>query len=252
MAHDAWLRRIRFDQPGTTAAFEADYEQVQLTLARRDRLDAAIAAMAADSEFTPVTRRLCCLRGISTLTGFALAVEIGDWHRLSGASIGSYLGLVPTERSSGDKRNQGGITKTGNTHARRLLTEAAWHHKPAYRRGKTILERWARHPRRSLPAPTPATGAYTPAGSPWTPARRSTPWPAPPSPASWPAGAGPWPSWTTNTPNPFTPARTGRSAWSNPLLDCEQPPTLATLDLRAARRLQPKHRPAVPNPRISD
>ena len=144
--HDAWLRRIRFDQPGTAAAFDADYEQVQLTLARRDRLDAAITAMAADSEFTALTRRLCCLRGISTLTGFALAVEIGDWHRLSGASIGSYLGLVPTERSSGDKRTQGGITKTGNTHARRLLTEAAWHHNPAYRRGKTILDRWAQAP----------------------------------------------------------------------------------------------------------
>nr|WP_245862395.1 IS110 family transposase [Phycicoccus duodecadis] len=146
LAHDAWLRRIRFEQPGTAAAFEADYEQVQLTLARRDRLDTAITMMAADSEFTPVTRRLCCLRGISTLTGFALAVEIGDWHRLSGATIGSYLGLVPTERSSGEKRSQGGITKTGNTHARRLLTEAAWHHKPAYRRGKTILERWSAAP----------------------------------------------------------------------------------------------------------
>lgn len=146
LAHDAWLRRIRLDQPGTRAAFEADYEQVQLTLARRDRLDAAITALAADSEYTPVTRRLCCLRGVSTLTGFALAVEIGDWHRLSGATIGAYLGLVPAEHSSGDKRTQGGITKTGNSHARRLLVEAAWHHKPAYRRGKTILDRWALAP----------------------------------------------------------------------------------------------------------
>ncbi len=146
LAHDAWLRRIRLDQPGARAAFEADYEQVQLTLARRDRLDAAITALAADSEYTPVTRRLCCLRGVSTLTGFALAVEIGDWHRLSGATIGAYLGLVPAEHSSGDKRTQGGITKTGNSHARRLLVEAAWHHKPAYRRGKTILDRWALAP----------------------------------------------------------------------------------------------------------
>ncbi len=64
--------------------------------------------MAADSGFTAVTRWLRCLRGISTLTGFALAVEIGDWQRLSGATIGSYLGLVPTEHSSGEKRSQGG------------------------------------------------------------------------------------------------------------------------------------------------
>ncbi len=72
-----------------------------------------------------MVRRLGCLRGISTLTGFGLAVEIGDWHRLSGGSIGAYLGLVPTESSTGQHRSQGSITKTGNTHARRLLVEAA-------------------------------------------------------------------------------------------------------------------------------
>ena len=53
------------------------------------------------ASYTPVVRRLCCLRGISTLTGFGLAVEIGDWHRFTGATIGAYLGLVPTEYSSG-------------------------------------------------------------------------------------------------------------------------------------------------------
>lgn len=144
--HDLWLRRIRFEEHGTRAAFEAYYDAVQLTLARKERLDAAIAEMAASSEYTDVTRRLCCLRGISTLTGFAVAVEIGDWHRLTGATIGSYLGLVPTEHSSGEKRAQGGVTKTGNSHVRRLLVEAAWHHKPRYARGKTILDRWALAP----------------------------------------------------------------------------------------------------------
>ena len=147
-AHDAWLNRTRKEHlldhgSGTLAAFDDGYDAVAHTLARRDRLDAAIAALAADSEFTPVTRRLGCLRGISTTTAFALAVEIGDWHRLTGASIGSYLGLVPSEHSSGESRSQGGITKTGNSHARRLLIEAAWHHKPAYRPGKTMRDRWA-------------------------------------------------------------------------------------------------------------
>ena len=68
---------------------------------RRDRLDDAIVAMAADSVFTPIVTRLGCLRGVSTLTAFGLAVEIGDWQRLSGRSIGAYVGLVPTEYSSG-------------------------------------------------------------------------------------------------------------------------------------------------------
>ena len=62
--HRPWLRRIRFDQPGTQAAYEADLEAVDFAIARRDRLDAAITAMAADSEFTPIVRKLCCLRGV--------------------------------------------------------------------------------------------------------------------------------------------------------------------------------------------
>ncbi|WP_255425097.1 IS110 family transposase [Nostocoides sp. F2B08] len=149
--HDAWLRRTRKEHllggpAGTLVAFDDAYDAVTHAAARRDRLDRAIEAMAADSEFTDVTRRLGCLRGISTLTGFALAVEIGDWHRLSGASIGSYLGLVPSESSSGASRVQGGITKTGNKHARRLLIEAAWDHKKAYVVGKTMRDRWALAP----------------------------------------------------------------------------------------------------------
>lgn len=146
-AHEAWMNRIVFDQPGTASAFDADFDAMRVSLARRDRLDEQITVMAADCEFTAVTRRLCCLRGISTLTGFALAVEIGDWQRFTGASIGAYLGLTPSEHSSGDSRRQGGITKTGNSHARRLLVEAAWHHKPRYDRiGKTMIERWDQAP----------------------------------------------------------------------------------------------------------
>ena len=103
--------------------------------------------MAADSSYTPVVRRLGCLRGISTLTGFGLAVEIGDWTRFTGATIGAFVGLVPTENSSGQSRSQGSITKTGNTHARRLLVEAAWHHAKPYRvPGKTMRDRWEQAP----------------------------------------------------------------------------------------------------------
>ncbi|WP_183322063.1 IS110 family transposase [Flexivirga oryzae] len=144
--HDDWLLSQRFDQPGTQAAFEDAYEQVVLVTGRRDRLDAIITAMAADSEFTTMTRRLGCLRGIGTLTGFALAVEINDWDRFTGASIGAYLGLVPSEHSSGATRAQGAITKTGNTHVRRLLVEAAWHHRKPYRPTAILRRRWEQAP----------------------------------------------------------------------------------------------------------
>jgi transposase len=144
-AHEAWLRRqaADFTRPGLRAAFDADHEAVLMAVARRDRLDAAIEAMAADSQFTPVVRRLGCLRGVNTLTAFGLATEIGDWQRFTGSTIGAYLGLTPSEYSSGASRVQGSITRTGNTHARRLLVEAAWHHRRTYRTpGATMQARW--------------------------------------------------------------------------------------------------------------
>ena len=110
---------------------------------RRDRLDEAIVEMAADSVFTPVVTRLGCLRGVSTLTAFGLAVEIGDWQRLSGRSIVAYLGLVPTENSSGATRSlRAGSPRPANGHARRLLVEAACHHRPRYRPGRDLRRRW--------------------------------------------------------------------------------------------------------------
>ena len=140
--HDAWLRRQHFDAAATRLAFESDYDAVLAVKARRDRLDAAITAMATDSEFTPIVHRLGCLRGVSTLTAFALAVEVGDWRRFTGNTIGSFVGLVPSEYSSGSSRVQGSVTKTGNGHARRLLVEAAWHHRARYVAGKTMRDRW--------------------------------------------------------------------------------------------------------------
>jgi transposase len=124
-------------------AFDAGLETLLHTQHRRDRLDQAITEMAHNSEYTPVVRRLSCLRGISTLTAFGLAVEIGDWHRLTGRTVAPYLGLTPSESSSGAQRSLGSITKTGNRHARRLLVEAAWHHRRPYRTpSKTMRLRW--------------------------------------------------------------------------------------------------------------
>ena len=142
--------------------------------ARRDRLDAAIAAMAADSEFTPLVRRLGCLRGIGTLTGFALAVEIGDWHRFTGNTIGSFVGLVPSEYSSGQSRVQGSITKTGNTHVRRLLVEAAWHHRARYASARPCATAGSSPHPPPAPAAMRATGDCTPAGTPSAPAASGT------------------------------------------------------------------------------
>ena len=140
--HEQWLRRQRFDAAPLQLAYDAAFDAMLATVDRRDRLDQAIADMAADSAFTPVIDRLQCVRGISILTAFGLAVEIGDWHRFTGRTIGAYLGLVPTKYSSGSTRTQGGLTKTGNSHMRRLLIEAAWHHRKPYRPGWRLRQRW--------------------------------------------------------------------------------------------------------------
>ena len=140
--HERWLRAQRFEDPALQLSYDAGFDAMLACLDRRNRLDDAITTLAADSEFTPVVHRLGCIRGVATLTAFGLAVEIGDWHRLTGRSIGAYVGLVPCEYSSGESRTLGGVTKTGNGHVRRLLVEAAWHHRTQYRPGVEMRRRW--------------------------------------------------------------------------------------------------------------
>ncbi len=135
-----WLRRQRLDEPAAQATLIDYYDAALQARLRRDRLDTAITELAERADLAPLVGRLSCLRGVSTLTATGLAVEIGDWHRLSGATIGAYLGLTPSESQSGARHTRGPITKTGNGHARRLLVEAAWHHRRAPRRS-TELER---------------------------------------------------------------------------------------------------------------
>ena len=139
VAHERWLCAQRFEERGLRIAYEESLAAMYAAQARRNALDAAIAEEAAREPWAGVVGRLCCLRGVSVLTAFGLATEIGDWRRFDGRSLGAYLGLVPSESSSGEHRSQGAITKTGNGHARRLLVEAAWHQRRA-----------AAHPSREL------------------------------------------------------------------------------------------------------
>jgi transposase len=140
LAHDTWLRRQRFADRVLTLAFDESYGAVAQAKGRRDALDRALAELATEVPFRDVVSRLVCLRGVSTLTALALTVELGDWERFRPQSLGPFLGLVPSEDSTGQRRRLGAITKTGNTHARRLLVEAAWHQRRPLR-ASTALER---------------------------------------------------------------------------------------------------------------
>lgn len=157
-----------------------------------DRRDQGIAAITYGSD--AVVGALHCLRGISTLAAFGLAVVIGDWNRFTGSTIGAYLGRVPTEHSSGRSRSLGSITKTGNSHGRRLLVEAAGHHRrPNNNPSRLMRSRWEEAPQRRECGVMPGTGDCTNAGSATSSAASARPSPMSPSPASSPDGADPWP-----------------------------------------------------------
>jgi transposase len=140
-AHEQWFSAQRFEERGLAIAYEEAVAAMASVRARRDALDRAICEEASVEPWAGVVSRLSCLRGVSTLTAFGLATEIGEWQRFDGRSIGAYLGLTPSESSSGERRRQGGITKTGNGHARRLLVEAAWHHRRRLRPSRELARR---------------------------------------------------------------------------------------------------------------
>jgi transposase len=103
---------------------------VQSADERVARLTVALGNAIAGWRFEPVVAALQALRGIDQVSAIGLVAEIGDIGRFGHPrQLMGYLGLVPSEHSSGERIAKGGITKAGNAHARRLLTEAAWNYR---------------------------------------------------------------------------------------------------------------------------
>ena len=142
--HLAWLSTVRFEQAGTQAAFDDYRGAVEALMIRRGQLEAEIARLLPLSPWAQTASRLMCLRGIDTLTAAGLCAEIGDFDRFGHpAKLMSFLGVVPSEQSSGTRRRQGSITKSGSRHARRLLVEAAWHYRQPPRVSAPLRRRQA-------------------------------------------------------------------------------------------------------------
>ena len=147
-AHLRWLAGVRMSQPASQCALEDYRGAVHALMVRREQLEAEIAQALPGSPWAQTARRLMCLRGIDTLTAAGLCAEIGDFHRFGHpAQVMSYLGVTPSEHSSGERRRRGTITKSGSQHARRLLVEAAWH----YRRPPRVAGNLARRQRDGEP-----------------------------------------------------------------------------------------------------
>jgi transposase len=128
VARRRWLSEQRFEFAAQQQAFDTYLHAVDLVDARIELLERAIRETAEQRPWCALVARLRCLRGIDTLTALALVAEIGDFDRFETAEeLMAFVGLVPSERSSGERRRRGSITKVGNAHLRRLLVESAWH-----------------------------------------------------------------------------------------------------------------------------
>jgi transposase len=140
--HRRWLATVELQWPAARLTLADAIGAVDAVEHRRGRLEREIIALLDGSPWQTQLGRLRCLRGIDTLTAVGLCAEIGDFERFARAGqLMSYLGLVPSEATTGQQRRQGSITKTGSAHARRLLVEAAWHYRKRPTIGTTLRDR---------------------------------------------------------------------------------------------------------------
>jgi transposase len=127
LMHRRWLAGLTFEHAVHYIVLEDCIAAIEAATARRDRLEAHIEAALTNWSLAPVVRALQALRGMALVGAATLIAELGDITRFaSPRQLMAYLGLVPSEHSSGGTRRQGGITKAGNGAARRMLIEAAW------------------------------------------------------------------------------------------------------------------------------
>lgn len=141
-AHERWLATLNVGQALQQIAFEEYRQAVSCADAQVQRLSKALCEAIQGWRFEPVVRALMGLRGLDVTAASTLVAEIGDIGRFACArELMGYLGLVPSEHSSGERVRKGGITKTGNGHARRVITEAAWNYRHPARVGAALQGR---------------------------------------------------------------------------------------------------------------
>lgn len=137
-AYEEWLDTLRFSREAEDIVFQEYRKSIHEATSRVKRYEEEMERQAEMSNLAPMIQALQGLRGVALVTATTIAAELGDivGRFSSAAQLMSYIGLVPSESSSGDSRRQGRITKVGNAHVRRVLVEAAWSYRysPAIRR----------------------------------------------------------------------------------------------------------------------
>ena len=147
-AHLRWLAELKLPYPPQQIAFQEYLHAITESGARIERLEQAIRDALPNWSLAPVVEALQALRGVQLIAAATLATEIQDFHRFANPRrLMAYVGLIPTEHSSGEQRRQGGITKTGNRAARRILVEIAHHYRHRPRVTRIIAKRHADLPK---------------------------------------------------------------------------------------------------------
>jgi transposase len=142
LRHERWLRSLGFDRPMLKETFDEYYYMMKGLGEKLRIMDKRIEEIALSEAYAERVQRLRCLKGIDYLTALNIVCEVGDFRRFGHAeAFMAYLGLVPREYSSGEKRRQRGITKAGNTHLRNMLIESSWHYRYRSAPSKRLNER---------------------------------------------------------------------------------------------------------------
>jgi len=134
VAHRQWLRGLRLEHPADQLILDDHLFALEQLEGRLAAFDEQIEAFASQEPYAESVGWLRCFRGIDTLTALSIMAELHDLRRFaSPRALMAYVGMVPSERSSGGQERRGALTKAGNRRLRRLLIEAAWHyrHRPA-------------------------------------------------------------------------------------------------------------------------
>ena len=148
-AHFRWLEQQRFDLALQQTVFQEYVDAVVAAVKRTAGLKAQMHETLGAWSQRPTAEALMSLRGVSTITAMTILAELGDLTRFdSPRQLVGFLGLAPGEHSSGSRRRQGAITKTGNGHVRRVLTEAAWAYRFPARKTAHLRRKAAKVPDR--------------------------------------------------------------------------------------------------------
>ena len=145
--HDRWLRAQTWPLAALAQTHASYLRTVDEAIARLRAVDTELCELLTIEPLHTRVQRLRCFRGIDDLTALTIAAELSTPRRFPSArSLMAYVGLIPSEHSSGTKRSRGGITKTGNAHLRRVLVEAAWHYRHHPFIGRALRRRQAGAP----------------------------------------------------------------------------------------------------------